>query len=350
MDTRIIDLSKDEQQGIKEAARLLQAGEVVAFPTETVYGLGADALNARAVEKIFLAKGRPQDNPLIVHIAQPEQAAELAQITPLAEKLMESFWPGPLTIVMRKKDAVPLEVTAGMDTVGIRLPENEYARKLILAAKTPIAAPSANVSGYPSPTRAQHVYHDLKGKIPLILDGGACSVGVESTVVNATGESCVILRPGGVTAEMIAEVLGKDRVQINDGVLQKREIQGAPMSPGMKYRHYSPKAQVFIVCGRDKKSRVNGMKHFAREDLKNNREPVILCSNKYAGDFLGLNIIPISQEDDAKETAKNLFDALRRADELNADTVYFEEIDQVGMGLAVMNRILKAAGFQKLTV
>lgn len=342
--TEIIDITKDREKGIDKAAKLLKEGNVVAFPTETVYGLGADALNAEAVKKIFLAKGRPTDNPLIVHISDISDVYKIAFVTPAAKKIMDAFWPGPITVVLKAKDIVGNVVTAGLKTVAIRMPKNEYARELISSSGVLIAAPSANLSGRPSPTTAAHVQKDLDGRIPLILDGGECSVGLESTVVDVSLDKCVILRPGGVTMEMLKAVL--ENVTLNDGVLSIKEIEGTPLSPGMKYKHYSPKAEVFIVEGENEDIiSLKVIKH-ALDDKKNKLMPVILCINNREKVYSGFTIISLGQN--SKDIAKHLFGALRKADDIGADTIYFEEIPESGIGLAVMNRVLKSAAFKKI--
>ena len=237
------------EAALRQAAEWIRAGEVVGFPTETVYGLGADALNPQAVRKIFAAKGRPADNPLIVHIAELSQIRPLisGEISDRAAALAHAFWPGPLTMIFPKSDRIPQEVSAGLDTVGIRFPANEDARRLIQACGCPIAAPSANRSGRPSPTTAAHVLEDMDGRIPMILDGGPCQVGLESTVLDVTGEIPRVLRPGGVTPEMIAQVAGSCRV--DESVMRPLKEGEKPRSPGMKYRHYAPKGSLTIFEG-----------------------------------------------------------------------------------------------------
>ena len=243
------ELCQADDASIRRAAALLRAGELVAFPTETVYGLGADALNAEASARIFAAKGRPADNPLIAHIAGENGLAGLIALEPCAcaRALMRAFWPGPMTLIFPKSPRVPREVTAGLDTVAVRMPSHPVARALISAAQTPIAAPSANRSGRPSPTTAAHVLEDMEGRIPLILDGGPCEVGLESTVVDVTGARPRILRPGGVTLEMLEGVVGD--VDVDEGVLHQLQAGSQARSPGMKYKHYAPKGEVTIVTG-----------------------------------------------------------------------------------------------------
>ena len=250
MQTKVvkIDSANIDDAAMKEACDLIRAGELVAFPTETVYGLGANALDEEAAKKIYAAKGRPTDNPLIAHIADFSDLKPLvAEIPEAAGKLMEAFWPGPMTLILPKADCIPDAVSAGLDTVGIRLPANADARRLIRAAGCPIAAPSANRSGRPSPTTALHVLEDMDGRIPLILDGGVCQVGVESSVIDATGEVPVILRPGGITPEMVERVLG--HVRVDEHVMSPLREGDVARSPGMKYKHYAPKAKTVIFSG-----------------------------------------------------------------------------------------------------
>ena len=256
VDTIVYDLKKQYDEAFEEAARILREGGLVAMPTETVYGLAADAQNADAVKEIFLAKGRPQDNPLIVHIDKVEQLDEIAYTNDLAKKLAQAFWPGPLTLVVKKRRGViPDIVTCSMDTVAVRLPKSAYARELISRSKRYIAAPSANISGKPSPTRAEHVIEDFMGKIPIILDGGECEVGLESTVCAVYENKPVILRPGGITEQMIEQVAGS--VEISPAVLGGLKEGEKAVSPGMKYKHYSPKAQVIIADGNTKQAIAN---------------------------------------------------------------------------------------------
>lgn len=248
--TKIVRINKNdpEIELIDFAANVIREGGLVAFPTETVYGIGANSFNEEAVKKIFIAKGRPQDNPLIVHIAELEQIYDLVEDVPQkAKTLMKKFWPGPLTLIFKKSEKVPYVNTAGMDTVAIRMPSNPIAHLLIKRAEVPISAPSANVSGKPSPTDASHVIEDLYGKVDVIIDGGKCDVGVESTVLDLTEKVPVILRPGAVTLEMLKEVIGN--VEVDPSLLKKPKEDLKPKSPGMKYKHYSPNAEVYIVTG-----------------------------------------------------------------------------------------------------
>jgi len=344
--TEFIDVKKEFDRGIDAAARIIKNGGVVAFPTETVYGLGADALNEAAVRSIFKAKGRPSDNPLIVHVQGIAEAARLAELTPLARALVEKFWPGPFTAVLKKTPAIPYIVTAGLDTVAVRMPDNRYALELIRRSGCPIAAPSANLSGSPSPTEARHVYEDLKGRIPLILDGGKAEVGLESTVCDLTGEVPVILRPGGVTYEMLREAAGP--VRLSSGLSGQYAKMDTPPSPGMKYAHYAPKAQVIVVHAPDCGIFAGSLAPMLRQENQDGIKTVLLCTIESAA-FLGdTEKIVLGSVKDMRTVARNLFAALRRADEMGADRVYFEALPETGMGLAVMNRIKKAAAYREI--
>ena len=321
---------------LRIAAKLIREGKLVAFPTETVYGLGADALNERAVRRIFEAKGRPADNPLILHIAKFSQVYELAREVPEEAKvLVERFWPGPLTIVLPRKDVVPDVTTGGLDTVAIRMPANEIALKLIELSGKPIAAPSANISGKPSPTSAEHVADDFYGKIECIIDGGETRIGVESTVIDLTEHPPVLLRPGGLPLEEIEKVIGK--VRIHPAVFGKKV--DTPKSPGMKYKHYAPNAEVIVVEG--PREKVKGKITELVKELKERGKKVgVIGSESYNADeffFLGSSV---------EEVAKNLFKALRYMDKAGVDVVIAEGVEERGLGLAVMNRPRKASGYK----
>lgn len=335
MKTKIIDASKEYGQAISEAAAAIKAGELVAFPTETVYGLGADAMSEAAVKKIFAVKGRPADNPLIVHIWEPGQVRRLAcEISPMALKLMVVFWPGPFTAVLKKRSVVPGIVTGGLDSVAVRMPQNRVSIDIIRESGAMIAAPSANRSGRPSPTRASHVLEDLDGKIPLIIDGGASRVGVESTVCDLRGEVPVILRPGGVTPVMIKKVAGD--VLLHPG-LNGEIAGGAAPSPGMKYRHYAPRAEIVVVVG----SRTEVAKTIGAL-YDNKKKHGIICTHENVSLYTGKNVIDLGGG--SGEGAQNLYAALRKIDEAGLSKVFFHAVEEDGMGIAVMNRIIKAAG------
>jgi len=337
METIIINGINDEHFSL--AAKALREGNLVAFPTETVYGLGANALDPRAVRRIYEAKGRPSDNPLIVHIANVSQLDTLVkEIPPVAEALIEAFWPGPLTLVFRKSELVPYVITGGLDTVAVRMPDNDVALKLIGESGVPVAAPSANISGRPSPTACQHVLDDLKGRIEYIIDGGPCRIGIESTVLDITSGTPVILRPGGVTREMLEKVIG----EVKTDTVLKPEDGLKPRSPGMKYRHYSPKARMLLLEGKteDVIEKINSL---ACENRANGLKTGVLASrenkNRYAADV----VLSIGSHDNPEEVASRLYDFLRRFDEEKVDIIYSETFSEEGMGMAVMNRLKKAA-------
>jgi len=329
--TKLLGTSEEE---LRYAAGLLARGEIVGMPTETVYGLAADAENPRAVEKIFAAKGRPQDNPLIVHIADIERLEEYAHSIPaIAYRLAEKFWPGPLTMVLPKKEIIPDVTSAGLNTVGIRMPCHEAARSLIRLSGKALAAPSANISGSPSPTEAAHVMADMQGRIPAVVDGGSCPVGVESTVISFEGASVRILRPGFVSAEELsewAEVIC-DR-HITEAAADGEKV----LSPGMKYKHYSPKANVTIVDGSEEQYLEFVSRHGGNG----------VCAMIFGSEADKCMIPYIAYGDTSEEQAANLFAVLRRLDEISAEQVYARMPSPQGVGLAVYNRLLRAAGFE----
>lgn len=325
------------EEQINTAADIIKKGGLVAMPTETVYGLAANALDYRAVEKIYTAKGRPSDNPLIVHVAEVEDIYPLVTSFPeKAKKLIDAFSPGPLTIVLPKSDIIPKEISGGLDTVAIRFPSHPIARKLIKKAGVPLAAPSANLSGSPSPTTAQHVIKDLNGRIDAIIDGGACSVGVESTVITLVPEVPVLLRPGGITHEMLTSVIGD--VIIDSAVLNPLKNGQAVQSPGMKYKHYSPKARVILVKASDD--------DFYNFTAKNNKDgTAVLCYNEDT-EHIKLPFIAYGNKNDYAKQAQMLFDALRKIDDMGYTTVYGRCPSTDGIGLAIYNRLIRAAGFE----
>lgn len=328
-------------ESIEEAAQLIRDGELVGMPTETVYGLGANALDETAVRKIFAAKGRPADNPLIVHVSCLQEIAPLVKEIPeSAKRLMEAFWPGPMTLILPKSDAIPSVVSAGLDTVGIRLPSSEAARALIRAAGRPIAAPSANRSGRPSPTTAQHVFEDMDGRIPLILDGGASEVGVESSVIDATGEVPVILRPGGITPEMVERVLGD--VRVDEHVMSPLAEGDVVRSPGMKYKHYAPKAKTVIFDGEAERVIAAICARYDAAEASGER-PAILGFDEH--DFGTRTRISLGSVKRPQDAAARLFGALRELDERGETVALCEAVEATGIGLAVMNRMGRAAGF-----
>ena len=325
----LTDQSKMEDY-LQEAADWIKQGELVAFPTETVYGLGADALNSQAIQKIYLAKGRPSDNPLIAHISQREDLNRLVtNISPLAEKLIAAFWPGPLTLVFQKTALVPNAVTAGGDTVAVRMPDHPIARSLIEKSQTPIAAPSANSSGKPSPTTADHVAEDLMNQNILLLDGGITRVGLESTVIDVTGNIPVLLRSGGIGVEQIEKVVGS----INTIENQEKKQGITLRSPGLKYRHYAPHAQVILIKRAELANRI-------KENQEEKQAVIFLKSNEKFE--LPNNTLAFEQKNSI-EMAQNLFAIFRECDHQQVSRIYVEQIQSAGIGRAIMNRVKRAA-------
>ena len=329
MKTKIL---KDTTEDIKVAAHILAEGGLVAFPTETVYGLGADALNADAVGRVYAAKGRPSDNPMIVHICRKEDMLKLTtELSTDMEKLMDNFWPGPMTMIVPRLDIIPDTTTGGLDTVGIRMPSSETARKLIEFSGCPVAAPSANLSGKPSPTTAQHVIDDLDGRVDAIICGKNCEVGIESTVIDVTEETPMILRPGIITKAEIEKALGKEVML--DPTLNKRpdkfnNEEFKPRAPGMKYKHYAPKAEMIIFEGKEDDVK----KAIEKERAKREGE--------------GLKVSVIDFDDSAQEeAAKEYFAMLREADKNGCDVILGRALTEEGVGFSVMNRMLKSAGY-----
>lgn len=322
-------------EAIEKAGELLRAGEVVAIPTETVYGLAANAYDGNAVSKIFKAKGRPQDNPLIVHIAKVETLSDLvAEVPKAAKKLAAAFWPGPLTMILPKSEKIPDAVSAGLPTVAVRMPSHPVAHVVIEAAGVPLAAPSANLSGSPSPTNAKYVLEDMHDRIPLILDGGSSAVGVESTVITLATARPRVLRPGGITVEQLRALLGE--VDVDDAVLHKLAEGVRAASPGMKYKHYAPRADITIVKGT--------FEEFCRFVETKEKDAFVLC---FAGEEKYFpHAVTYGREDDGLSQANRLFDALRELDEQGANTVYARCPALSGVGLAVYNRLIRAAGFK----
>ena len=330
-------LLSDSENDIIQAGGILKNGGLVGIPTETVYGLAANALDGGAVAGIFRAKGRPMDNPLIVHIADINDIGKFELVSDFPEKakmLAEKFWSGPLTMIMPKGRAIPDEVSAGLDTVAIRFPEHKTAQAIIRAAGVPLAAPSANISGSPSPTTADHVMKDLSGKIDAVVDGGECRVGLESTVITMVPDTPRILRPGGITAEQIESVIG--RIDIDEAVLKQLRSGEKAASPGMKYKHYSPAARVVLVKGESYTDFVN------RNCDKN---VAALCYNEDV-EKLSVKAFPLGDSRDTDSQAHALFDTLRQIDNENYTMVYARCPDTDGIGMAVYNRLIRAAGFE----
>ncbi|MGN1193972.1 MAG: L-threonylcarbamoyladenylate synthase, partial [Acutalibacteraceae bacterium] len=322
---------------LEKVGETLRSGGLAAIPTETVYGLAANALDEKAVEKIYEAKGRPSDNPLIVHIAHFDEWKPLVKEIPeSAEKLAKAYWPGPLTIILPKSPLVPMKTSGGLDTVAVRMPSHPIARAIIEKAGVPLAAPSANTSGKPSPTTALHVMHDLDGKIEYIIDGGECKVGVESTVITLAGSKPRLLRPGGITPEMLESVLGE--IEIDPAVFNELKKGAVAASPGMKYKHYSPSAEVIIIKGDFEK-----YKRYVEERADENT--AALCFDGDEEKLYGINTLTFGKENDSSSQASRIFDALREADEKGFKTVYARYPLLDGMGIAVFNRLVRAAAF-----
>lgn len=341
MKTRIFKISSPDDPQIAEVGKILREGGLAAIPTETVYGLAGNALSGDCAKKIFEAKGRPSDNPLIVHISEFSQWAPLVKEIPeTAKALSEAFWPGPLTVILPKSDIVPDDVSGGLSTVAVRMPSDEIARAIIESAGVPLAAPSANLSGKPSPTSAQHVIDDMTGRIDAIVDSGDCSVGVESTVISLAVNPPRLLRPGGITPEMLTEVLGE--IEIDDAVFNKLPEGAEAASPGMKYKHYAPEAQVILIKGTLPKF---------REYVENNSDEgtVALCFEGEENE-LSVPTLTYGSKDDPNSQAKHIFDALRKLDAMKAKKVYARLPEQSGVGLAVFNRLVRAAGFNIIEV
>ena len=343
METKIrkIDRNQIDKNIIEEAGALLRAGKLVAFPTETVYGLGADALQEEAAKKTYAAKGRPSDNPLIVHIADYDDLKKIAvNIPPETDMLAAHFWPGPLTMIFEKSEQVPYGTTGGLDTVAVRMPENPIARELIRAAGGFVSAPSANTSGRPSPTLAEHVEEDLGGKIDMILDGGTVEIGLESTILDMTVIPPMILRPGAITAEMLGDIIGPVDV---DETLLSADSKQAPKAPGMKYRHYAPKAQLIIVEG-DLREEILAIRQLAFDASRKGKRIGIIATNETVP-FYNYGIVKnVGTRENEKTIARGLYGVLREFDNEDVETIYSESFAVQGIGKAIMNRLEKAAG------
>ncbi|MFZ5968875.1 MAG: L-threonylcarbamoyladenylate synthase [Bacillota bacterium] len=345
MKTKVIDINPNniDKEQLEIAARVLHDGGTVAFPTETVYGLGANALNVEAVQNIFKAKGRPSDNPLIVHIAKTDEVIPLVQEIPeKAKTLMEHLWPGPLTMVFQKSDLVPSIITGGLDTVAIRMPSHPIARLLIEMAKVPVAAPSANLSGKPSPTEAEHVIEDLMNRVDVIIRGGSCDVGVESTVLDLSGKRPVILRPGGVTREQIEGIIGE--IEVDKGIEANKDENIVPKSPGMKYTHYAPKAKVIIIDGAVENV-IRKICDMTKEKEQQGLKVGIMATDETKDLYQEGIVLSVGSRNHKEVIAAKLFKTLRQFDDVGVDIILAEGIDPKDIGHAVMNRLLKAAGY-----
>lgn len=339
---------KASEDDLELAGKIIRDGGLVAFPTETVYGLGGNAFDSSASAKIYGAKGRPSDNPLIVHIGDFNGISEIAEdISPMAEKLMKKFWPGPITMIFKKKDTVPYETTGGLNTVAVRMPSHPIALELIRRAGVPIAAPSANTSGRPSPTTANHVAEDMSGRIDMIIDGGQVDIGIESTIVDMSGDIPVILRPGYITREMLEAEIGNvevDRVVLAKSADELKKDNYVPKAPGMKYRHYAPKAELTMFEG-DEEKVAREIRRRAAEDISRGKTPGIICTDETRHFYNEGAVVSVGSRKNEKTIAHNLYGVLRDFDTEDADCIYSETFYDTGLGQAIMNRLIKAAGY-----
>ncbi len=347
METILFDADNEEE--FKNACRCIQKGGLVAFPTETVYGLGGDALNKESSKKIYKAKGRPSDNPLIVHISDIEALKVLCKdVCDTAYDLARRFWPGPLTMVLNKSDIVPYETTGGLDTVAIRMPDNNVALKLIKQSGVYVAAPSANVSGKPSPTKAEHVYNDLNGKIEYIVNGGEVGIGIESTIVDLTDGVPTILRPGYITKAMLMEVLNE--AEYDKAILEENVSKGVkPKAPGMKYKHYAPNGELTIIKGQ-RQSVVDKINSLVENNIECGYKVGIIATEETKNMYNCDNIVSLGKRKDKTSISHRLYAALREFDDMKVDFIYSEDFSEDEFGQAIMNRLLKAAGYKKIEV
>lgn len=343
---KITEQEENNQKIYEEAAQVLKNGGLVAFPTETVYGLGADALDEKASAKIYGAKGRPSDNPLIVHIARVEDLKVLcSEIPPLAMKLADAFWPGPMTMVLRKKPIVPGTITGGLDTVAVRMPVHPVARKLIEISGVYVAAPSANTSGRPSPTTAAHVEQDMDGRIDMIIDGGSVEIGIESTIVDVTGKVPVILRPGFITREMLEAVVGK--VELDRAITEGAPVTAVPRAPGMKYKHYAPKGELTVVeCEEDggEKRVIQEINRLTGEMSAKGFVTGVLATDETKEYYNADVVVSVGDRSQEISISSHLFGCLREFDDRGVDYIYSESFSRKNVGMAIMNRLMKAAG------
>ena len=332
---------------IEEAGKVIRNGGTVAFPTETVYGLGANALDDEAVRKIFIAKGRPQDNPLIIHVSTKEISELVKDVPEKKKKIIDKFWPGPLTVILEKKDIIPNVTSANLNTIGIRMPNSEIALKLIELAERPIAAPSANISGRPSPTEVERCVEDLNGRVDYIIGGESSDIGVESTIVDCTVNPPLVLRPGGITLEMLKEI--NPEIELDKALKSKPNDDFKPKAPGMKYKHYAPNAHLKIIKGKNEKT-IEIINEIVENYIEKGNDVAILTTNENLNKFNNGKVISLGSENDLKEIAKNLFEALRKCDDLRVQYILCQGFEENGVGLAIMNRLNKAAGYDILEV
>lgn len=341
-----LDESNVDFDIIDKAADTIRNNGTVVFPTETVYGLGANALSGEAVKGIFIAKGRPNDNPLIAHISNMNMLLYLigSPLSDGAKLLIDKYWPGPLTLIFKKSGKVPYEVTAGLDTVAIRMPDNKIALELIERSELPIAAPSANISGKPSPTQPEHVINDLQGRVDMILCGSKCRVGLESTILDLSGDMPVVLRPGGVTIEELESILGP--VKVDRGIVGESEV---PKAPGMKYTHYAPEADMIIVKG-ELSSIKKKIQELVSENAGKGLKVGVLASDETESYYKDCIVLSLGDRTKTEVIASNIFAKLREFDEIEVDIIFAEAFDEKNMGMALMNRMKKAAGFNIIEV
>ena len=349
MKTEYVDLRDDKNltTGLCRAVTIIKNGGLVAFPTETVYGLGANGLDENAVPKIYEARGRPSDNPLILHISEFDEIKNIVKEIPdTAVILADEFWPGPLTMVLKKSDIVPYRTTGGLESVAVRMPSNKIAREFIKMTGVPVAAPSANASGRPSPTKASHVLGDLDGKIDMVIDGGTVDIGLESTIVEVTGEIPIILRPGFITEEMLSEAIG--RVQIDEAVKNLSPDNNLkPKAPGMKYRHYAPQGKMTIYKGNPEKV----VKIINEEIIKSEgKKTAVLATDETKSYYKADIVMSVGSRRDYESIAHNLFNALRNFDDMGAEIIFSESFDENRLGFAIMNRLHKSAGYNIVNV
>lgn len=337
-----------DKEKLKKAGEIIRHGGLVGFPTETVYGLGGNGLNPASAKAIYAAKGRPSDNPLILHIADRNELYSLVSEVPeSADKLMDAFWPGPMTLIFPKSELVPKESTGGLDTVAIRMPSHPVAAALIRAAGVPIAAPSANRSGRPSPTMASHVWEDMEGRIEMILDGGEVGIGLESTIIDLTDGVPTILRPGYITQTMIEEVIG--HTEVDKASTGENAEHVRPKAPGMKYRHYAPKAEMTLVSGESAKV-CEKLMELSAESITQGKKVRIICTEETKEDFVGRDAVSAGYRRHPEMIAHNLFRILREADQDGVEVLLSETFEETELGSAVMNRLMKAAGYHILFV
>lgn len=349
MNTKVeyLDANNPNDKIINEAGETIRKGGLVAFPTETVYGLGANALDSEAVKKIFIAKGRPQDNPLIVHVSSAVIDDLVEEVPKIAKDMMNKFWPGPLTLIMKKSSKIPDVTSAGLSSIGIRMPSNPVAKELIKNAGVPIAAPSANVSGRPSPTNIEMCIEDLIGRVDYIIGGENCKVGLESTIVDCTVEPPCILRPGGITLEMLKEI--HEDIYIDPAIMNKVEGDFKPKAPGMKYRHYAPKAPVKIISG-DLQKTIAKINEIVQNYIDADKKVGIMATDESAPYYSKAIVKSLGSRKNLSNIGENLFKTLREFDNENVDIILSEAFEEKGLGIAIMNRLKKAAGFDIINV